>query len=88
MTEIEIIKKSNTIFSTMVCPECGKPMKFLSYDSNKENKIYAFCDDCGGFNRYYSTSEICFLLNNNEINCLVRDSVETSEKAVNGFFNK
>lgn len=88
MTEIEIVRKSNTIFSTMVCPECGKPVKFLSDNFNKENKIHALCDNCGDFDKYYSTNEICCLLNNNGINCLVRDYFETSEKADNGFFRE
>lgn len=71
MSEIEIIRKSNTIFSTMVCPVCGKPLLF----SQAGDTLLADC--ANHFYIYYSINELATLLNGNGINCIVRKTNET-----------
>lgn len=89
MTEIEIVRKSNTIFSTMVCPHCGSPLEIERQHDFCMNKdfIGANCHQCA-IGKTFTIDSFCDMINENGINCLVRDSVETSKKADNGFFNK
>ena len=94
MTEIEIIKNSNTIFSTLVCPKCGKPLKFdIGFDSDEnEEAIEAHCAAACKYENIFTINAICKLLNNNGINCLVRNSPKSADynesNIDNGFFNK
>lgn len=71
MTELEVIRKSNTIFSTMVCPICGKPLFF----SQVGDTLLADCTN--HFYIYYDINELATLLNGNGINCIVRKTNET-----------
>ena len=71
MSEIEIIRKSNTIFSTMVCPVCGKPLFF----SQAGDTLLADCTN--HFYAYYDISELATLLNANGINCIARKTNDT-----------
>lgn len=72
MTELEIIRKSNTIFSTMVCPVCGKPLFF----SQAGDALLADCTN--HFYIDYSISELAALLNNNGINYIVKEINKTN----------
>lgn len=72
-----IIRSSNTIFSTMVCPECGRPVEF--YDchtaigmkcSNAKCMALLQSDDS-----LISVENLCCLLNNNGMNFLVKPKV-------------
>ena len=87
MTEIEIIRKSNTIFSTMVCPDCGSPLEFEREHDFGMNKdfIGANCHQCAT-GKLFTIDSFCDIINENGINCLVRNSFGASEKADNGFF--
>lgn len=73
MSEIEIIRKSNTIFSTMVCPVCGKPLFF----SQAGDTLLTDCTN--HFYVYYDISELAALLNGNGINCIVRKTNEIND---------
>ncbi|MDY2862956.1 MAG: hypothetical protein SOT68_02045 [Oscillospiraceae bacterium] len=90
MTEIEIIKKSNTIFSTLTCRNCGNPLEFEA----DYNVITARCpySKCHG-KKVFTVNVICELLNNNGVNCLVRKDFKGAEKIESddvdkGFFDK
>lgn len=72
MTELEIIRKSNTIFSTMMCPICGKPLFF----SQAGDTLLADC--ANHFYFYYDISELAALLNSNGINCIARKNNESN----------
>lgn len=69
-----IVRNSNTIFSTMKCPYCGKPLSFYPCESG----IGLMCTatSClgvleSGF-KTISNEELCSLLNNNGLNYLVQ----------------
>lgn len=71
-----IIRNSNTIFSTMKCPECGKPLLFGTDDFRNAiagySSIYVYCSQkC--YKKNYSVESICSIINNNGLNPLVRD---------------
>lgn len=75
-----LIKNSNTIFSTMVCPECGFRLKFESpsdEDSDDSRFIWAKCTntECmskiSSYIEELSTCELCAILNNNGINSII-----------------
>lgn len=89
MTEIEIIKNSNTIFSTLTCRNCGNPLEFeADYNVITARCPYSKCHD----KKVFTVNVICELLNNNGVNCLVRNSPKSADynesNIDNGFFNK
>lgn len=81
------IRSSNTIFSTMVCPKCGKPIVFRSayykllfecnnVNCSEYNKPFARVQDSDGI----TVDELCSLLNNNGINGLVQPNKDENSK--------
>ncbi len=75
-----LIKNSNTIFSTMVCPECGRRLHFESVsddDSVDKGIIEIECtnEEClhniHAFLKELNTRELCAILNNNGINSII-----------------
>lgn len=70
-----IIRNSNTIFSTMICPKCGKPLIFetdlFQQATTGYCSIEAYCaQKC--YKKSYSIDSICEILNNNGLNNLVQ----------------
>ncbi len=66
-----IIRNSNTIFSTMICPECRNKLYFEKIGENIGAKCYGNCDFVFSFTIY----ELCALLNHNGINFLMEHNV-------------
>lgn len=64
-----IIRNSNTIFSTMICPNCHTSLYFTHY--YKHESIGCRCKECNT-EFELSCEELCALLNYNGINYIVQ----------------
>ena len=76
-----IIRNSNTIFSTMVCPKCKGSVTFKPVGDG----IRAICDDINcstndihSDTKIISVDNLCSLLNNNGLNYLVQSTANKS----------
>lgn len=73
-----IVRSSNTIFSTMKCPYCGKPLNF--YPCGDCIGLMCTATSCLGMlesqGKTISSEELCSLLNNNGLNYLVQPQGE------------
>lgn len=63
-----IIRSSNTIFSTMVCPTCGKRLIFDEYSTNE---FIAYCPNHNDYKLNITINGLVALLNGNGLNWLV-----------------
>lgn len=61
------IRSSNTVFSTMICSECGKRLAFESNGSY----VIAYCPSKEHHSIKITTAELCGLINHNGLNSLV-----------------
>lgn len=77
-----LIRSSNTIFSTMVCPECGERLVFERVDVS--SCFTAYCPTRNHYSTDITFDEMCGILNHNGLNKLVTPynfkSVETSKE--------
>lgn len=78
-----IIKNSNTVFSTMKCPKCGKPLLFGTDNFRNAitgfSQIEVYCSQkC--YKKSYSIESICNIINNNGLNPLVRNKTPNKKR--------
>ncbi len=87
------IRSSNTVFSTMICSECGKRLAFESHGSY----VIAYCPTKKHYGIEITTAELCGLINHNGLNSLVTpcmpikvadfeiDNMQTASELPDGF---
>lgn len=61
------IRSSNTVFSTMICPECGKRLVFESHGSY----VIAYCPTKEHYSTEITVIELCGIINHNGLNSLI-----------------
>lgn len=64
----DVIRCSNTIFSTMVCPKCGERLVF---DKFTTDEFAAYCPNNDDYKFNITIDGLITLLNNNGLNNLV-----------------